>query len=660
MKRVILRQMILRNFKGIKEYTFEPNGANAWIRGDNATGKTTLADAWHWLWTGRDTLGQTELGIKTLDATGAVIHHQEHSVEVDLLIDGQPLNLRRVWKEEWTRPRSSFDPVLSSHTTEYFINAVPFTKGDWLKDLGGRLGAESILRMCVDPAYFPSLSDDARRSVLLELCGTFAPSDVIATDPELKPLVAALDNHTPEERDKMNERQLKEVRKKRDEIPGRIQENRRQLKDEITDVTTTHAALAGLRAQRAEAQAELQTLRSGGGAATLETKVAELRTAQAERRTAVLGDIESLIAAKRRELNGSADTVRATTEMIRQEQTQLDRLREDAERLRTQRQSKGERFTELQESVFTPPSDEVCPTCARPLPEESIAAASTAAESAFNLAKSTELEQLRAEAANIKTALAELSSRGTVCAAKLAGLQETLEAQQATCALLEDELKVLVNGKPDFAADAEYRRLSAEIVECQRQIQQIANDATAAITAKQGEIRGLDAVIAEHESLVAQAAEQVKFRQRIAELEEEQVNLSDQLQQCERVRDLLELYARRRAALIDSRINGKFRYVQFKLFETQINGGIREVCEILVGGVPYSGGLNQAARVRAALDITEGLQKHYGLQMPVFVDGAESVTRFDPADGQRFYLAVTPGVSPLRVDLETDGQQYIC
>ena len=44
-----LLTLVLRNFKGIKNLELIANGGNVSVFGDNATGKTTVADAFSWL-----------------------------------------------------------------------------------------------------------------------------------------------------------------------------------------------------------------------------------------------------------------------------------------------------------------------------------------------------------------------------------------------------------------------------------------------------------------------------------------------------------------------------------------------------------------------------------------------------------------------------------
>ena len=57
MKKIILNRLLLRNFKGLESFVFEPTGQNATVSGQNGSGKTTLADALLWLLFGKDTRG---------------------------------------------------------------------------------------------------------------------------------------------------------------------------------------------------------------------------------------------------------------------------------------------------------------------------------------------------------------------------------------------------------------------------------------------------------------------------------------------------------------------------------------------------------------------------------------------------------------------------
>jgi hypothetical protein len=92
--------------------------------------------------------------------------------------------------------------------------------------------------------------------------------------------------------------------------------------------------------------------------------------------------------------------------------------------------------------------------------------------------------------------------------------------------------------------------------------------------------------------------------------------------------------------MVSERINSKFKLAKFKMFETQINGGITETCEAVFDGVPYSD-LNQAMKVNIGIDVINTLSAHYNINAPVFVDNAESVTALEKMQSQVIRLIVS-------------------
>ena len=93
---------------------------------------------------------------------------------------------------------------------------------------------------------------------------------------------------------------------------------------------------------------------------------------------------------------------------------------------------------------------------------------------------------------------------------------------------------------------------------------------------------------------------------------------------------------------ISESINSKFKTVRWKLFETQLNGGLKECCECTVNGVPYST-LNNGHRIIAGLDIICSLSELYDVTAPIFCDNAESVNEFNlpEMDAQMILLSVS-------------------
>ena len=82
-----LNSMRIENFKGIAAFEFTPNGENVIVYGDNATGKTTLVDAFVWLLFDKDSAGVKDFNIKTLGENGQATPAIDHSVEAVFLLD---------------------------------------------------------------------------------------------------------------------------------------------------------------------------------------------------------------------------------------------------------------------------------------------------------------------------------------------------------------------------------------------------------------------------------------------------------------------------------------------------------------------------------------------------------------------------------------------
>ncbi|MBQ9346343.1 MAG: recombinase RecF, partial [Oscillibacter sp.] len=120
---------------------------------------------------------------------------------------------------------------------------------------------------------------------------------------------------------------------------------------------------------------------------------------------------------------------------------------------------------------------------------------------------------------------------------------------------------------------------------------------------------------------------------------------------------LCGLFIKSKVRMLTDRINGKFRSVRFRLFVEQVNGGVKDDCEVLVPSadgsqVPYRDA-NNAARINAGLEIIEALSNHWHTYMPVFIDNAESVTRLVQTETQTIRLVVSEPDKKLRLELDS-------
>jgi len=133
--------------------------------------------------------------------------------------------------------------------------------------------------------------------------------------------------------------------------------------------------------------------------------------------------------------------------------------------------------------------------------------------------------------------------------------------------------------------------------------------------------------------------------------------LAKEFEELEQQLYLIELFTRRKASLMDERINARFQIVHFKLFNELISGGIDDCCEITVGGVPFGGGLNNAARMQGGCEIISVLQEHYGIAPVMWLDNRESVTEIPGMKCQVISLYVSPEDKTLRVEKSSERKR---
>lgn len=109
-------------------------------------------------------------------------------------------------------------------------------------------------------------------------------------------------------------------------------------------------------------------------------------------------------------------------------------------------------------------------------------------------------------------------------------------------------------------------------------------------------------------------------------LDEDAKGLTRKLVDLERTMDLLKRFAKYKAEVYAERINAEFGTAEFVFTEPTNTGDPKDICDLRYKGERYGKRLNTGARVIMDCDIVKGFQKAYGVQFPLFIDNAESLT----------------------------------
>ncbi len=646
----------LGNFQGIKSAGFDFNGQSASIYGDNATGKTTVYNAVTWLLFDRPSTGAKNFTPKTRNQHGGDVHYLDHSAEaVFSMEDGRLITLRKVFHENYKKKRGAAAEEFSGHSVDFYIDGVPVKEKEYTSSLLAFCGGPEQMKILTMPHYFAEdMTWEARRKILLEVCGDISDADVIASAAGLEELndfllMPGTDNqyYTVDEYKKIASAKKADINKRLQDIPGRIDEAQRAIPERAFSLTELDAALKELESQRDQLTERKASVLAGDTA----TSDARKRTAEAE---------AALMEARMSYLSRTSTANQSTQEAIAETQKKLfaaqeehaaaegeaDRLRRNAERMELCRKELLEQYAAIQAETWDE-GEAVCPTCHRELPPEEV----QRIRDAFHLKKSERLQEINARGqkeAN-KEVISRLRAQSEACQLKAA---ET----EAACRQYRQELDILksqLQTPAPFETTEEYTQLFDAVVIARNSEKQEGKNIGAALGEIEEQLRRVREEICEKQMQKGQAEQIQAQKRRISELKAQEKELSAQYEELEKGIYLCDQFTKAKVRMLTSRINGKFRGVQFRLFLEQVNGGVKDDCEVLVPNdagtlVPFRDA-NNAARINAGLEIIEALSKHWGISMPVFIDNAESVTHLLDTTMQTVRLVVSEPDKKLRL-----------
>lgn len=127
MKTIRLKQLVIQDFKGIKELNIDFSKTTN-IYGENALGKTTIFDAFTWLLFDKDSKNRSTFDIKPLNSNNQVIRGLNPTVTGVLNIDGTELKLTKIYQEKWVKKTGEAEKTFNGNSSTYEINEVPVKK----------------------------------------------------------------------------------------------------------------------------------------------------------------------------------------------------------------------------------------------------------------------------------------------------------------------------------------------------------------------------------------------------------------------------------------------------------------------------------------------------------------------------------------------------
>jgi DNA repair exonuclease SbcCD ATPase subunit len=644
------------------------------ISGQNAAGKTTIFDAFTWLLFNKNSAGEEKFNVRPLDKDGHRIDNVEIKVVGVIEVDGKEVELSKVQKQNWVKKRGTDTVTLQGNVNSFEIDGYPKSEADFKAYVSNLAQSEDMFKMLTNPQYFSSLKWKDQRDILMKL--TTEVSDVelakemFDENAYAESLIEELEKapSTDDIRAKFS-KALSEWKKKQAEIPVRIDEAEKSKID--VDVAEQELAKTDLTRRIAECDKKIEN--AGSALGDLRSKEMQLQfdmSGMEQTMNRELSNKRSIMDAELRDCKNELEHFAVTISLKEKQISDNEKTITDAD---AERKKLGEQYNAEKAKAFdeTPylfdeskwvfdESTTICSLCGQKLPadkieqlkadfEERKTKAKADAKRKLNDSKSdfitqkeSNLEEIKAYGFAKKNLIEELTKKNADLQMEIDSLkkqeQGTFTNKEELCKLLSE-----IPEEADYSQNEEYVKLKAEHDKILADIAKLESEgAYKVVTDLKAEKTNLQAQLDEVNKVIAQAANNIMIDDRIETLRDEQKEIGQKVADQEQMLYLLEEFIRFKLNKVSESINSHFKTVNFKLFEMQLNGGMKDCCECTVNGVPYST-LNSGHRIVAGLDIIRSLSELYGVIVPIFVDNAESLNDFNvpDMDAQLILLSVS-------------------
>lgn len=649
--KAILKSLHLENFKGTKDKTYE-FGKTTRMSGMNRLGKTTIATSWFWLLADKNYELVSNPNIRPDDVEECV-----PTVTAVLDVDGKEIAIAKMQKRKVGKPDANGISKVTL-TNTYEINSVPKTERDFKADLE-ELGLilDNFL-VCSHPDVFTGQKQADMRKILFKMASAKTDAEIAATSEDTADAAKLLESYKFEEIEAMNNASKKKAVEQLDAIPNQII----GLEKAKVDVDVAEQELAKADLERKIAEADQKIASAGNSVENLRQEEMQLQFDM----SIITQDMSRELSAKRRELENSLENYDPVVENIRKNISKTEgQIAQNTQAIAdadVERKKLGEQYNAEKVKVFDETyclfdakkwvfdeSTTVCSLCGQKLPEDKIEQLKADferrkeearedamrklrdAKNNFVAQKNSNLEEIKKKGFAQKDLIDELTKKN----ADLQVVIDDLKEQEKVAAARKEELSKQLAEIPeeaDYTQNEEYVKLNARHNEVLAEIERLqAADDAEIVESLKIEKADLRSQLEEINKIIAQAANNIRIDEQIADMQKKQREYEQAKADAEKILHQLKEVSKRKNALLVEEINQHFGIVRWKLFDFQKNGEYKEVCIPTVldeeTGIykVFGDTTNTGREIEAKLDICNSFQKFFNMYVPIFLDGAESI-----------------------------------
>lgn len=622
---------------GGKSLDFEL-GHKTVISGANATGKSTIKRAIYYTLGAKDENGKEITGIRPHDENGVDIDGLTTVAEMTVSVDGAENTLKRTCFQEKNRQGE----YTSKDNLQYFVDDVKKGTKKAYEEFVQTI-VPNMVCICANELLS---KDTAERRAMLEPFSKHTSDDIIAENPDFKPLRGKLKANSTSDLKKACRDKIREKEKKRDEVITTIKVKEGSKKDiDLAELELHRNALneqiSKNKAKQEDISKEFEAQqKASDGILELKFELNDLQRKANE-------DLEKQRRELRNEESDLCHRVDREKSDIGYKKTQIHNCELHIKVLTADLEKAREEYT-AKEKIEFDENDLTCKMCGQSYPAEKAV-------------------EIRMDFLNRKNdVLHEIATRGNSIKEELRKEKDILEKSKKELETLEkglyekmeriEKVREKMRELPD-SIDISDRPEAQEI---QRQIAEkeaVMNKGNSAEEIRQqlkDEYEELLQQKAEVDKQFDSAAENDRIDTEVEILTARQREISQEIADIEKELELLRDFERKKARLLEEDVNSNFSIIQWKMFKELQNGELGDICSPFVNGTSYDGNLNHGAKILAEIDICKAFQKKYDVCLPIIVDDCESLDGWRIPDIENQLIVFKWGESR-ELKIETEG-----
>jgi|LGOV01.1.fsa_nt_gb hypothetical protein len=645
MKKIILKEMRIRNFKGIRDFSLKLNNKNNKIYGKNGVGKTTLYDAFVWCLFGKDSTGRSQFGIKPVDEFNQVIDQLNNEVKMIIDIEGKEMSIMRTNLEKWVTRRGTGEKVFDGNETKYEFDQVPVTKKEFQKRIESEIINENSFKLLTNLKEFNNLGWKKRRDILFEIAGNLDDEIITQSNPKLEDFIDMLQGRSFDDFKAMTSLKISKIKKEKNGIPIRLDEHSRKLKEKpLVEKEAADIKIKEIKSSIAKIDKKINgVIEKNKSNNEIISKISELKFKLSDievsekiklnkNKNKLKNDLEVLIinmAAQNRKIDSIVKNNVENENSI----TKFKKINEE----------KRIEYAEIGKKTFEEPNREdfKCPCCKQSLPSDNI-------DEKINELKINFNKEIKSQKITINTIgksnnlkIKNYTTEIKVSSEELEKINNSLLEMDERKKEIEEEIKLEVfDLQVEIHENEEYQNVLKEIEKLEKTIKE--NQDTKTLLDTRDE---LQEEIKEFKNILKVYLEIEENEIRRNEILTEEQKLIDELVELENEEFKCEEFIRTKVELTESKMNSLFSFVKFKMFEKQVNGAMAETCKAMVNtngkSLVVFDDANTAGQINAGIDIVNTLSNFYEISAPIFIDHNESIIKTLKTDSQLIGLYVS-------------------